>query len=74
MPSLASPALGTSRTVRRIQRRRRFSSRLLFNPTSSHIYSYSIFHFVPAGRFYREYVRSQSAHGLFAPAPGGEPR
>ena len=25
MPSLASPALGTSRTVSRIQRRRRFS-------------------------------------------------
>ena len=31
MPSVALPALGTSRAVRRIQRRRRFSPRLLLN-------------------------------------------
>ena len=29
MPSLAHPALGTSRTVRRVQRRRRFSCSIL---------------------------------------------
>ena len=32
MPSLASPALGTSRAVRRIQRRRRFSCLIFHRP------------------------------------------